>query len=86
MPTLTSQHRATYHHERNQIDARELLGKVFHSWQSRTVDPSAPVSSNSISSLKQTARLLHYCTTPLLMQQSLVPQAEGKVGVVILVP
>ena len=47
-----------------------LLGRVFRSWLSRG-DASVPVNPDVISDLKKTARLLHYCTSPLLIQRCL---------------
>lgn len=47
-----------------------LLGRVFRSWLSREGDSRMPVSPMVIADLKKTARLLHYCTSPLLIQLS----------------
>lgn len=48
------------------VKRTDLLGKVFASWHNRNADSSLPVSSGTISSLKRTSRLLHYCSSPLL--------------------
>ena len=53
-------------HQRAVVNRTDLLGKVFASWHNRNADTSLPVSSGTISSLKRTSRLLHYCSSPLL--------------------
>lgn len=53
-------------HQRVVVNRTDLLGKVFASWHNRNADTSFPVSSGTISSLKRTSRLLHYCSSPLL--------------------
>lgn len=58
------------HHQR-QLHDLKLLGKVFVSWQSRGGEAGMPVNSAVIADLKKTARLLHYCTSPLLASQCL---------------
>ena len=60
---------------RKEIDRVQLLGKVFRSWLSRE-DASVPVSPEVIANLKRTARLLHYCSSPLLIQQSMAATAD----------
>ncbi len=49
--------------QRRNYESQELLGKVFQSWQSRSL---APVNAATITALKQMARLLHLCSSPLL--------------------
>ena len=54
---------------RKQLDAQDLLGRVFASWQARGGGgASIPVDTESIKSLKRMARLLHYCTSLLLLR------------------
>ena len=55
---------------RRDMEHLQLLGKVFRSWLSRE-DASVPVSPEVIANLKTTARLLHYCSSPLLIQHSM---------------
>lgn len=69
------QFRDSHTYQRKQYDNQELLGKVFTSWQSRKREAGAPVNSATIDNLKRRARLLHYCTSPLLLQRSLSPLA-----------
>lgn len=54
-------------HQRDLFERQGLLGKVFASWESRGGEAGAPVSSAIIADLKKVARLLHYCTSPLLI-------------------
>lgn len=55
---------------RHQAESQGLLGRVFTSWQqNRISDSSSPVYSATISALKRMSRLLHYCTSPLLILQ-----------------
>lgn len=63
------QFRDCHAHRRHQAEAQGLLGRVFTSWQSRVMDSSGPVYSTTISALKRMSRLLHYCTSPLLILQ-----------------
>lgn len=72
--------RDSHAYQRKQYESRELLGKVFTSWQSRKGVESAPVNSATIDNLKRRARLLHYCTSPLLLQQSLLSVADRQVS------
>ena len=53
-------------HQRVVVNQTDLLGKVFASWHNRNADTSLPVGSGTISSLKRTSRLLHYCSSPIL--------------------
>lgn len=53
--------------QRERLKQQELLGKVFSSWQLRRADSSGPVSADVITNLKRTSRLLHYCSSPLLL-------------------
>lgn len=71
--------RETHQHWHRVDEGRELLGKVFTSWQSRSGKPSAPVSTTAIATLKKTARLLHYITSPLLLRQSAVAPPDTQV-------
>ena len=72
--------RDSHAYQRRQYESQELLGKVFTSWQSRKGGESAPVNSATIDNLKRRARLLHYCTSPLLLQQSLLSTADTQVS------
>lgn len=58
-------------HHRRQLAEVNLLGKVFRSWLSRKGDAAVPVNPAVIADLKRTARLLHYCTSPLLIARCL---------------
>lgn len=49
--------------QRRNYESQELLGKVFQSWQSRSL---APVNGAAITALKRMSRLLHLCSSPLL--------------------
>ena len=49
--------------QRKSFDRQELLGKVFQSWQSRSL---APVNAATITALKKMARLLHLCCSSVL--------------------
>ena len=69
------QFRESHTYQRKQYENQELLGKVFTSWQSRKGGAGAPVNSATIDNLKRRARLLHYCTSPLLLHRSLSPLA-----------
>ena len=55
---------------RKELERVTLLGKVFRSWLSHE-DANVPVNPDVIANLKRTARLLHYCSSPLLLQQCL---------------
>ena len=69
-----------FQRQRAAVNRTELLGKVFASWHNRNADTSLPVSSGTIASLKRMSRLLHYCSSPVL----LLPEAwsSSEVGVV----
>ncbi len=69
--------------QRRQYETNELLGKVFTSWQRRVgAKPGGdvPVNSKTIEDLKRTARLLHYCTSPLLLARSHAHQTDMPVS------
>lgn len=61
---------------RREMERVHLLGKVFRSWLSRE-DASVPVSPDVMANLKKTARLLHYCTSPLLIQHSMTTPSDA---------
>ncbi len=63
-----SQFRNWYSVRRRQLDSQDLLGRVFKSWQARGDGASVPVDTESIKNLKRMSRLLHYCTSPLLLR------------------
>lgn len=65
------QFRGWHIQHRKELERVNLLGKVFRSWLSKEGDASVPVNPDVISDLKKTARLLHYCTSPLLIQRCL---------------
>ena len=74
------QFRDCHAQRRHQAESQALLGRVFTSWQSQRVsDSSGPVYSATISALKRMSRLLHYCTSPLLMLQC-VTSSESSSG------
>lgn len=74
------QFRDCHAQRRHQAESQTLLGRVFTSWQSQRVsDSSGPVNSATISALKRMSRLLHYCTSPLLMLQCMT-SSELPVG------
>jgi hypothetical protein len=56
-----------FHQERELVKHRELLGKVFESWEQHGIDYSAPISSDTISKLKRTSRLFHFCHSRLFL-------------------
>lgn len=74
------QFRDWYTRHRKELERVTLLGKVFRSWQSREGDASVPVHPDVIASLKRTARLLHYCSSPLLIQDSMATPISIKDG------
>ena len=53
--------------QKERVKQQELLSKVFSSWQQRRTESSGPVSADVIASLKRTSRLLHYCSSPILL-------------------
>ena len=62
---------------RRQLESQDLLGRVFASWQARGGDgASIPVDKDSIKSLKRMARLLHYCTSSLLLPSNSSPWVQ----------
>ena len=57
--------------QKERVKQQELLSKVFSSWQQRRTESSGPVSADVIANLKRTSRLLHYCSSPLLVAEVL---------------
>lgn len=75
------QFRAWHHGHRKAMESVNLLGKVFRSWLSKEGDDaSVPVNPAVISDLKRTSRLLHYCTSPLLIQRCLATPLSPQDG------
>uniref|UniRef100_A0A1X7SWD4 Uncharacterized protein n=1 Tax=Amphimedon queenslandica TaxID=400682 RepID=A0A1X7SWD4_AMPQE len=79
------QFREMLSHQRETSKQKELLGKVFESWEQRGIDNSAPISTEVIAKLKRTSRLLHFCSSPLLFfpgttTQSIKEGGGAKVG------
>lgn len=68
-----NQFKETWIHVHRQSESIQLLTKVFATWQQKKMN-EAPVASNKVASLKRMSRLLHYCTTPLLVD-CLKPQS-----------
>ena len=54
--------------QKERVKQQELLSKVFSSWQQRRTESSGPVSADVIANLKRTSRLLHYCSSPILLE------------------
>ena len=52
---------------RKQLDSQDPLGRAFLSWPGRGEGACVPVNSAVIDSLKRMTRLLHYCSSPILM-------------------
>ena len=65
---------------RRELERVTLLGKVFRSWWSREGDASVPVSPDVITNLKRTSRLLHYCTSPLLVRACVATPTSSEDG------
>lgn len=62
-----NQFKETWIHVHRQSESIQLLTKVFATWQQKKMD-EAPVASSKVASLKRMSRLLHYCTTPLMVE------------------
>ena len=71
------QFRATYNNQKVAYKSQELLGKVFQSWQSHSGLSGAPVNAATISTLKRMARLIHFCSSPVLVE-GCVPKVRGQ--------
>uniref|UniRef100_A0A8C5Q215 SZT2 subunit of KICSTOR complex n=1 Tax=Leptobrachium leishanense TaxID=445787 RepID=A0A8C5Q215_9ANUR len=52
--------------ERKEVEKQVKIENLFVTWQQRSAQSNMPISAADLDTLKQSARLVHYCATPLL--------------------
>ncbi|XP_068449279.1 KICSTOR complex protein SZT2 isoform X2 [Clinocottus analis] len=52
--------------ERRELEKQMKIENLFVTWQQRSAQSNMPISGTDLETLKQSARLVHYCATPLL--------------------
>ena len=72
--------------QKERVKQQELLSKVFSSWQQRRTESSGPVSADVIANLKRTSRLLHYCSSPILLGTCSLEETEVGLSAVRFLP
>jgi hypothetical protein len=65
--------RESHAHFRRTYESRDLLGKVFTSWPNQSGAGAVPVEASLIRQLKRLARLLHFCSSRLLLRPPPAP-------------
>ncbi|XP_034386743.1 KICSTOR complex protein SZT2 isoform X2 [Cyclopterus lumpus] len=52
--------------ERRELEKQMKIENLFVTWQQRSAQSNMPISGTDLETLKRSARLVHYCATPLL--------------------
>ncbi|KAM8930112.1 KICSTOR complex protein SZT2 [Pelodytes ibericus] len=63
--------------ERKEVEKQLKIENLFVTWQQRSAQSNMPISAADLDTLKQSARLVHYCATPLLFDPSFQVQVQN---------
>ncbi|XP_063795396.1 KICSTOR complex protein SZT2 isoform X3 [Pseudophryne corroboree] len=63
--------------ERREMEKQLKIENLFVTWQQRSAQSNMPISAADLDTLKQSARLVHYCATPLLFDPSFQAQLQS---------
>ncbi|XP_075037796.1 KICSTOR complex protein SZT2 isoform X2 [Mixophyes fleayi] len=63
--------------ERREMEKQLKIENLFVTWQQRSAQSNMPISAADLDTLKQSARLVHYCATPLLFDPSFQAQVHN---------
>ncbi|XP_017949036.2 KICSTOR complex protein SZT2 isoform X4 [Xenopus tropicalis] len=66
--------------ERKEVEKQVKIENLFVTWQQRSAQSNMPISAADLDTLKQSARLVHYCATPLLFDPSFQAQIQNDQG------
>ncbi|XP_056389014.1 KICSTOR complex protein SZT2 isoform X4 [Hyla sarda] len=66
--------------ERREVEKQLKIENLFVTWQQRSAQSNMPISAADLDTLKQSARLVHYCATPLLFDPSFQAQVQNDQG------
>ncbi|KAG8431965.1 hypothetical protein GDO86_018743 [Hymenochirus boettgeri] len=66
--------------ERKEMEKQVKIENLFVTWQQRSAQSNMPISAADLDTLKQSARLVHYCATPLLFDPSFQAQVQNDQG------
>ncbi|KAM3915556.1 KICSTOR complex protein SZT2 isoform 2-T2 [Leptodactylus fuscus] len=66
--------------ERREVEKQVKIENLFVTWQQRSAQSNMPISAADLDTLKQSARLVHYCATPLLFDPSFQAQVQNDQG------
>lgn len=66
--------------ERREVEKQLKIENLFVTWQQRSAQSNMPISAADLDNLKQSARLVHYCATPLLFDPSFQAQVQNDQG------
>ncbi|CAH2310511.1 Hypothetical predicted protein [Pelobates cultripes] len=63
--------------ERKEVEKQLKIENLFVTWQQRSAQSNMPISATDLDTLKQSARLVHYCATPLLFDPAFQAQIQN---------
>ncbi|XP_075688770.1 LOW QUALITY PROTEIN: KICSTOR complex protein SZT2 [Rhinoderma darwinii] len=63
--------------EKREVEKQLKIENLFVTWQQRSAQSNMPISAADLDTLKQSARLVHYCATPLLFDPSFQAQVQN---------
>ncbi|KAM4722946.1 KICSTOR complex protein SZT2, partial [Rhinophrynus dorsalis] len=66
--------------ERKEVEKQLKIENLFVTWQQRSAQSNMPISATDLDTLKQSARLVHYCATPLLFDPTFQAQVQNDQG------
>ncbi|KAM9324637.1 KICSTOR complex protein SZT2 [Gastrophryne carolinensis] len=66
--------------ERREVEKQLKIENLFVTWQQRSAQSNMPISAADLDTLKQSARMVHYCATPLLFDPSFQAQVQNDQG------
>ncbi|XP_075176564.1 KICSTOR complex protein SZT2 isoform X2 [Anomaloglossus baeobatrachus] len=66
--------------ERREVEKQLKIENLFVTWQQRSAQSNMPISAADLDTLKQSARLVHYCATPLLFDPAFQAQVQNDQG------
>ncbi|XP_069837393.1 KICSTOR complex protein SZT2 isoform X6 [Dendropsophus ebraccatus] len=66
--------------ERREVEKQLKIENLFVTWQQRSAQSNMPISAADLDTLKQSARLVHYCATPLLFDPLFQAQVQNDQG------
>ncbi|XP_068095547.1 KICSTOR complex protein SZT2 isoform X3 [Hyperolius riggenbachi] len=66
--------------ERKEVEKQMKIENLFVTWQQRSAQSNMPISAADLDTLKQSARMVHYCATPLLFDPTFQAQVQNDQG------